>query len=88
MLKAHTCKGITIINMCLSISDNTCLTNFIPVPMRTIVMNKTDPLSLEKIKTKLKKQVKLVPSNIQMNCIVNKRPCSNMLSFDLNEMEI
>lgn len=36
-------------NMFLSLSDNTCLTNVIPVPMRTIVMNKTDPLSLKKI---------------------------------------
>jgi len=34
--------------MRLSISDKTCLTNFIPVPMRTIVMNKTDPFNLEK----------------------------------------
>lgn len=39
-------------NMFLSLSDNTCLTKVMPVPMRTIVMNKTDPLSLWK-KTKL-----------------------------------
>lgn len=37
--------------MFLSLSDNTCLTNVIPVPMRTMVINKTDPLSLIKIYT-------------------------------------
>lgn len=45
-------------------------------------------LEPRKNKTRLKKQVKLVQSYVQMNCIVDKRPCSNMLSFDLNEMEI
>lgn len=42
-------------NMFLSLSDNTCLTNVIPVPIRTIVMNKTDPLSLKHQFQKLKK---------------------------------
>lgn len=45
--KLRTCKGITIIKMFLSLSDKTCLTNVIPVPMRTIVMNKTDPFNLK-----------------------------------------
>lgn len=36
-------------NMFLSLSDNTCLTNVIPVPIRTIVMNNTDPFSLKNI---------------------------------------
>lgn len=76
--------------MCLSISDNTCLTNFIPVPMRTIVMNKTDPLSLENAKT-IKNTIYPNESAlryVQMNCIVDKSPRSNVLSFDLDKMEI
>lgn len=33
--------------MFLSLSDKTCLTNVMPVPIRTIVMNKTDPFNLK-----------------------------------------
>jgi len=45
--KCQTCKGITIIKMFLSLSDKTCLTKVMPVPIRTIVMNKTDPFNLK-----------------------------------------
>jgi len=56
--KLQTCKGITIIKMFLSLSDKTCLTNVMPVPIRTIVMNKTDPFNLNQ-KTLIIKQKKI-----------------------------
>lgn len=75
--------------MFLSLSDNTCLTNVMPVPMRTIVINKTDPLSLKK-KIYININISTVYGTcyIQMNCIVYKSPCGNLLSHHLNKMEI
>lgn len=45
-----TCNGITIINIFLSFGERKCLINVHPVPIRIIVMNKTDPRNLQKTK--------------------------------------
>lgn len=59
----QTCKGITIIKMFLSLSDKTCLTNVMPVPIRTIVMNKTDPFNLKQ------KNVNNKTKENNLNCV-------------------
>ena len=41
-----TCNGITMMNIFLSLSDNMCLTNAHPAPIRTIVMKSRAPFIL------------------------------------------
>lgn len=43
----HTCNGMTIMNIFLSLSERICLMNVQPVPMSTIVMNNTEPFNLK-----------------------------------------
>lgn len=83
---------MTTINNFLSLSVRMCLMNVQPVPISTIVINKTAPFSLIKFRynftTPKQTQGETKTTNIQMRDVEQNSPRFHVLASDLDKMEI